>query len=173
VGSLPSGYISRAAFPVAVELCRHIDRGQMLEGLIAEFRPEWFTADGGVERLAKLLQMADAESKAVVSCCRALRLTPQAVMHPRTAGRRLDDGPSGPKPWEWFDELGRRRMREYRRREREGRGCLTIEADLQALSAALIDGGFLDERHCDDRDKIAEATERALAVLINLSQSDA
>jgi hypothetical protein len=58
------------------------------------------------------------------------------------------------------------RVRRHRERARQGRGCLTVEVDLEALSAALVDGKFLDERHCDDRVEIARALKRALEVLI-------
>ena len=88
MGSVPADYISKAAFPVLIELCRHVDRGRMLEGLIADFRAEWVAADGGVEQLDKLLQAAEREGRAIVACSRSLRLTPQSV-HPTTAARRL------------------------------------------------------------------------------------
>jgi hypothetical protein len=37
--------------------------------------------------LDKLLAMAERETRAATACARALRLTPQSIMHPRTAGR--------------------------------------------------------------------------------------
>jgi hypothetical protein len=65
------------------------------------------------------------------------------------------------------------RQARYRERQMAGRAKLVIEVDINALSGALIAGDFLDERHCDDREAIARATERALGVLIRLSASDA
>ena len=98
IGSVPADYISRAAFPVLVELCRHVDRGRMLEGLIANFRPDWVAEEGGVERLDKLLAAAERESRGILSCLRQLRLTPQSV-HPTTAARRLANfRPAGRRP---------------------------------------------------------------------------
>jgi hypothetical protein len=100
MGSVPSDYISRAAYPVVIELARHIDRGRMLEGLIASFRPEWVGEAGGVERLDKLLQVAEREGRAILACCRSLRLTPQSV-HPTTSARALaNHGPVGRTPWD-------------------------------------------------------------------------
>jgi hypothetical protein len=100
MGSVPSDYISRAAYPVLIELCRHVDRGRMLEGLIASFQSEWAAVDGGVERLDKLLQAAEREGRAIVACARSLRLTPQSV-HPTTAARRLaNHPPEGRRPWD-------------------------------------------------------------------------
>jgi hypothetical protein len=67
---------------------------------IAKFEPEWTAADGGLERLDKMLSMAERETRAITACARALRLTPQALMHPRSAGRMVNDTQSGPRPWE-------------------------------------------------------------------------
>jgi hypothetical protein len=98
MGSVPSDYISRGAYPVLIELCRHIDRGRMLEGLIASFAREWIGEDGGIERLDKLLQAAEREGRAILACCRSLRLTPQSV-HPTTSARRLANHlPAGRRP---------------------------------------------------------------------------
>jgi hypothetical protein len=33
-----------------------------------------------------------------------LRLTPQAQMHPRSAGRAVSNMPSGPRPWDPEEE---------------------------------------------------------------------
>jgi hypothetical protein len=63
------------------------------------------------------------------------------------------------------------RQQRYRERSRDGKAILQIEIDVNALSAALIAGDFLDERHCDDREQIARATERVLAALIKLSDA--
>ena len=52
--------------------------------------------DGGLERLDRLLAIAERETRAITACARALRLTPQAQMHPRTAGRAVSNVPSGP-----------------------------------------------------------------------------
>jgi hypothetical protein len=51
--------------------------------------------------------VADRESRAVLACARALRLTPQSQMHARTAGRQIAAVPDGPRPWdEAFDMRG-------------------------------------------------------------------
>jgi hypothetical protein len=67
---------------------------------IAKFEPEWTSVDGGLERLDKMLSMAERETRAITACARALRLTPQAQMHPLSAGRMLNDMKTGPRPWE-------------------------------------------------------------------------
>jgi hypothetical protein len=100
MAAVPTGYICPAAYPVVVELARHCDRASMLEGLIASFQLEWCREEGGAERLTMLLRAAQAESAAILSCCRSLRVTPQAV-HPTTSARRLANHiPAGrQRPW--------------------------------------------------------------------------
>jgi hypothetical protein len=104
-GAIPSGYVPRASFPIAVSLCRHIEHERMLEHMIATFRPEWAQSDEGLARLDKLLSMAERESRAVAARCRSLRLTPQSVTQPVTAGRKLTaHRPAGvQRPWDVED----------------------------------------------------------------------
>ena len=98
-GALPGSWFTRAAYAVLIAFCRHVCRARLLEMQIAKFEPEWAAADGGLERLDKLLAMAERETRAVTACARALRLTPQAQMHPRTAGRAIDAVLLGRPPW--------------------------------------------------------------------------
>lgn len=100
VGSLPDDWFTRAAHPILIAFCRHACRARLLEMQIAQFEPEWMTADGGLERLDRLLAVAERETRAMTACARALRLTPQAQMHPRTAGRAVNNLPNGPQPWD-------------------------------------------------------------------------
>ena len=92
-------WLARGAHGILIEYCRHICRARLLEVQIAHFQQEWIAADGGLERLDRLLAMAERESKAAIACARALRLTPQAQMHPRSAGRRLAEVSPYPSPW--------------------------------------------------------------------------
>jgi hypothetical protein len=101
LAALPGDWVEPAALPVLAELCRRVCRARLLEGQVRDFDPEWIQQHaGGIERFDRLLAMADRETKAVIACCRALRLTPSAVMHPRVAGRRLANTPIGPTPWD-------------------------------------------------------------------------
>ena len=101
VSSLPGDWLDRGCHPILVEYCRHTCRARLLERQIRQFEVEWVGVEGGLERLEKLLAMSERELRGVLACARALRLTPQAKMHPRTAGRRLFDFPgAGPRPWE-------------------------------------------------------------------------
>ena len=100
VGSLPGNWMTRAAHPLLIEFCRHACRARLLEMQIAGFEVEWTSVDGGLERLDRMLAMAERETRAAVSLARALRLTPQSQIYPRTAGRAIDNMPSGPRPWD-------------------------------------------------------------------------
>jgi hypothetical protein len=99
VSCMPGDWLRRGAYGILVEFCRHICRSRLLEVQIAQFQQEWIVADGGLERLDRLLVMAERESKAAIACARALRLTPQAQMHPRVAGRQLAGVSPYPSPW--------------------------------------------------------------------------
>src|SRR4051794_12129128 len=100
VASMPGHWSTRAAYPILIAFCRHVCRARLLEMQIGKFEPEWTGADGGLERLDKLRCMAERETRAITACARAMRLTPQAQMHPRTAARLVNDTPTGPRPWE-------------------------------------------------------------------------
>jgi len=104
IGSLPGGWLTQAAHPILVAFCRHVCRARMLERQIARLEPEWTRLDSGLERLDRLLAVAERETRAITACARALRLTPQAQMHPRTAGRAVSNVPSGPRPWDSEEE---------------------------------------------------------------------
>src|SRR5262245_48417977 len=97
VSSMPGNWLQRGG--ILIEYTRHVCRARLLKGQVARFEEEWLKEDGGLERFDKLLAMAEREDKAALACARALRLTPQAQMHPRTAGRMANDMSPYPSPW--------------------------------------------------------------------------
>jgi hypothetical protein len=56
------------------------------------------------------------------------------------------------------------RVQRCYRRQLAGRGVLSIEVDLDALAADLIADELLDPSQADDRDALAKALERAVAI---------
>jgi hypothetical protein len=78
-------------------------RANRLAALVTAFDAEWIKEEGGLQRLDKLLAMAERESRAVVACARSMRLTQQSQILPRGAGRANADKPDGPKPWDRGD----------------------------------------------------------------------
>ena len=100
VSSMRSDWLVRGAFPILIAYCRHVCRARLLEAQIAHFETEWAGIPGGLQRLDKLLGMADRETKTAIACARSLRLTPQAQMHQRTAAVRAIGGEPLRMPWE-------------------------------------------------------------------------
>src|SRR5262245_18772929 len=68
VSSMPGSWLQRGAYAVLTEYCRHVCRARLLERQVALFEEEWLKADGELERLDKLLAMAERESKAALAC---------------------------------------------------------------------------------------------------------
>ena len=66
---------------------------------------DWVKVDGGLERFDRLLNMADRETRAMTACARALRLTPQAQMHPRSAARQIGGLGDEVMPWDYGKKL--------------------------------------------------------------------
>jgi hypothetical protein len=86
VGSLPGNWLTRAAHPILIAYCRHACRSRLLEIQIAQFELEWTRTEGGLERLDKLLAASERETRAMMACARALRLTPQSPDAPEDCG---------------------------------------------------------------------------------------
>ena len=100
VGSMRGDWLARGAAPVLVEYCRRVCRARLAERVIARFEMKWINEGGGLEEFDRLLVIADRESRAVLACARALRLTPQAQQHAKTAARMVDHRPPSPKLWD-------------------------------------------------------------------------
>ena len=98
VSEMAAGWMASGAEPILVQFCRHVCRARLLEAQIARFEFET-TGPGGLERLDKMLGMADRETRAALACARSLRLTPQRQMHARTAARKAT-APAGKRPWD-------------------------------------------------------------------------
>ena len=103
VSAMPGGWFDRAHEPMLSAYCRHVVTASRLTGLVDGFEDAWLSEDGGLQRLDKLMAMRERESRAVVMCARAMRLTQQSQMHPRSAGRTVAASPSGRRPWEQED----------------------------------------------------------------------
>lgn len=100
VGTMPLGWFSRAQYPLLIAYCRHGARAEAMARQIDGFDPEGLKEDGGLERLNKLLAMAERETRALTACARSMRLTQQSQIQPRSAGRATVGDHSGPKPWD-------------------------------------------------------------------------
>jgi hypothetical protein len=99
VGCMPCGWLSKAQVPLLVAYCRHTARAGLLAQQLSAFDPAWVKVEGGVQRLDKLLAMAERETRALTACARSLRLTPQSQYGPRAAATAASKG-NGPRPWD-------------------------------------------------------------------------
>jgi len=104
LAALPDHWLMPSATALLIEYCRHVCRSRMLEIQLQAFDTEWLKAEGGIQRLDKLLGMADRETRAIMNCAKALRLSPQAIFLPAHAGRRYADTMMGPAPWDIDNE---------------------------------------------------------------------
>ena len=103
VSSVPAGWFTRGNEPLLVAYCRHVATSDRLATLVEKIVPS--QEPDALKRWDKLLGMRERESKAALSLARAMRLTQQAQMHPRTAGRAMPES-TGPKLWDrkpWDD----------------------------------------------------------------------
>jgi hypothetical protein len=99
VGCMPAGWLSKAQVPLLVAYCRHTARASLLAQQVSAFDPGWLKVDGGVQRLDKLLGMAERETRTVNACARSLRLTHQSQYGPRAAATAGRKG-GAPRPWD-------------------------------------------------------------------------
>jgi hypothetical protein len=99
VRDLPGGWVTPAQEPLLSAYCWHIETGTRLSNMIDA--TDFASAD--LRRLGRLLQMRYRETAAVASLATKMRLTSQSRMHPRTAGRRSQGQPPGPRPWDQND----------------------------------------------------------------------
>jgi hypothetical protein len=104
VGTLPAGWFTLGQYPIVMAYCRHAAQADELAKQADAFEPEWLKADGGLDRLNKLLAMAERETRAMTACARAMRITKQSQIEPRGAGRRMAGALDAPRPWDFADE---------------------------------------------------------------------
>jgi hypothetical protein len=101
VGSEPADFFSTAALRgLLVDYCRHRGTAEMLNGLIASFKPEWLKVSDGARRYKELLKMRESETRAAASMATKLRLTNQSRYTPQAASTASRGTAKGFKPWE-------------------------------------------------------------------------
>ena len=99
VNDMPAEHFSAKDVPNLEAYCRHVMYGRLLADRIQQFNPAWLDTDDGPKRYDKLLSMHEREVRAASSLATRLRITPQSLQHPETAGRRAGK-PKTRKPWE-------------------------------------------------------------------------
>jgi hypothetical protein len=97
VESTPAGWFATED-QLLVAYCRSICTSRYIAKLINEIKPSFEHRD--LKRWDKLLRMQDREDRLICSLATKMRLTQQARMHARSAGRAFDGVVPGKPPWE-------------------------------------------------------------------------
>ena len=105
VAAMPADHFPRNSFPLLAQLCRHVVTtrrlAQLLQDVMQPKKGETFS----VKAYADLLKMQRAESEAIVSLSRSMRLTQQSVVRAETLSRKLRNQPTMiAAPWAKDDE---------------------------------------------------------------------
>ncbi len=91
VGRLPADWFSREHHALLAEYCRHTGRARFVAKTIACLETAGLRSHEDVLAYDKLTAIAERESRAMLACARALRLTHQSRLDPKTAARRARD----------------------------------------------------------------------------------
>jgi hypothetical protein len=100
VADAPPGWFTGGQQPLLSAYCRHVVSSDQLSAIINK---EGLDASDivSLRRFSRLLMMRHRESAMLTTLATKMRLTQQAQMHPRTAGRAFDNVIAGRKPWEY------------------------------------------------------------------------
>jgi hypothetical protein len=96
VGSLPGGWVDAPQEPLLAAYCRHVESSRFLSAMVDKL--DLKTCD--LSLADRLLRMRERETRASAAVATKLRLTQQARMHPRTAGRAIERTPPAQRPWD-------------------------------------------------------------------------
>jgi phage terminase small subunit len=101
VAAMPAEWFRPETHGLLTEYCRHVCRSRLLARVLDHAEPEQLETVQGLDHYNKFAAAAERETRAMLATARALRLTPQARLDPKTAHRQLAAEPLGPKPWEY------------------------------------------------------------------------
>ncbi len=100
VNDQPADAFTPTHVPLLTQYCRHVIQAQLLADEIAAFDRAWLADEDGLKRYKMLTDMQERESRAMSSLATRLRITRQAVVDPKTAGRASRNVGRKAKPWE-------------------------------------------------------------------------
>jgi hypothetical protein len=87
--------------PLLASFCSHASTAEFISKLIGKERPAELPGDRDkLRRYTRLLGMRSRETAAMSALATKMRLTQQAQIQPRSAGRAWDDHSPGPKLWD-------------------------------------------------------------------------
>jgi len=100
----PADWWRQDTYPLLVAYCSHIENAKRIDRLLTAVRSDEYMRDDDVDFgeylncLDKLMRARDRESRALISLARSMRISQQAVILPRGAGRQAVN--SSPPPHE-------------------------------------------------------------------------
>ena len=101
VADSPSGWFTVAQEPLLAGFCCHASTADFISKLIEKERSQDLLGDRDkLRRYSRLLGMRARETAAMSALATKMRLTQQAQIQPRSAGRAWADHSPGPKLWD-------------------------------------------------------------------------
>jgi len=100
VNDQPANAFTPTHSPLLEQYCRHVVQSRLLADEILNFDRAWLADDDGLKRYDRLLAMQEREGRAASSLATRLRITRQATVDPKTAGRASRNQARARKPWE-------------------------------------------------------------------------
>lgn len=95
VKSMPADWFGAETHPLLSQYCRHTVTARVVDELISEHA----ASELNIRFYNRLLIMRVRESGALTALARTMRMTQQARIDPKTAGRRLANMPRVGLPW--------------------------------------------------------------------------
>lgn len=99
VAALPADWFGQESLPVLADYCRHAERSRKLSALLDRVDVKEMLNDGNFAEYDKVASAAERETRAVLACARALRLTHQARYDAAKAGRAMSARGAAPVDW--------------------------------------------------------------------------
>jgi hypothetical protein len=100
VNRLPHDWFKREHLELLRAYVQHVTIARELARQIEQFRPEWLTVDGGLQRLDGLTRMLDREHRIMLALARSMRITHQSQYDKTYAGKQARDAPGHGRPWD-------------------------------------------------------------------------
>jgi len=91
---------TRALQLLLFDFCRHVVMVERLSAMADNLEDEWMKADGGLERLERILKMRDREARGAADKATKLRLTNQSRYTPHGAASAAASMSMYDPPWE-------------------------------------------------------------------------
>jgi hypothetical protein len=95
VKSMPADWFGAETHPLLQQFCRHVVTAREVDRLISEHA----AGELDLNLYNRLLIMRARESAALTALARTMRMTQQARIDPKTAGRRISGMPRANLPW--------------------------------------------------------------------------